>query len=505
MTIASELQDLQTNLQAAKSAVTNKGGTVGDTGLAGLATEIAGIPGGGGSVDWTDSEAVYEATRPSDWIDMPEEVNDNEMYWLLHIPTSETGDILIGTSPMNFAAATTTVTVEFGTTSNKTFVPDPNLTVVLTASQARNGLKISIPATSFSNPTSDSKKQILMKISADGDITTWSSSGSNNSSIKTLAVEFSGKTHFTTLSNTFQNCNNLRYISLVVTSSPTSFSASYAFGDCRKLICLPVFETSRTLTGINYMFNNCYSLVVAPELSVSGNANASSMFYNCFGLKYVPSFDSSAIKAFNNMFYLCYSLVEAPNLDTSSGTNFSSMFNNCLSLTKAPNLDTSNGTNLSYMFTNCQALQSVPSLDTSAATDMTMMFGSCISLRESDFTDYDFTHISSTQRMNQFLGTSSSVNVVTLGNKFGANGICSTGVFMSTNSNDNYPAAHVKITKTDEVLKINSTGTYAFQGNNIYVYVPDSLLASYQADTNWASLDTAGRLKTLSDFPYIPS
>ena len=48
MTIASEIEDLQTNLSAAKSAVTTKGGTVGNTGLAGLASEIATIPSGGG-------------------------------------------------------------------------------------------------------------------------------------------------------------------------------------------------------------------------------------------------------------------------------------------------------------------------------------------------------------------------------------------------------------------------------------------------------------------------
>ena len=51
MSIASEIQDLQNNLESAKSAVTAKGGTVGDTGLAGLATEIASIP-SGGSADW---------------------------------------------------------------------------------------------------------------------------------------------------------------------------------------------------------------------------------------------------------------------------------------------------------------------------------------------------------------------------------------------------------------------------------------------------------------------
>lgn len=48
MSIASEITALNTNLTAAKNAVTSKGGSVGDTGLAGLATEIASIPVGGG-------------------------------------------------------------------------------------------------------------------------------------------------------------------------------------------------------------------------------------------------------------------------------------------------------------------------------------------------------------------------------------------------------------------------------------------------------------------------
>lgn len=48
MSIATEITALNTNLTAAKNAVTAKGGTVGDTGLAGLATEISSIPSGGG-------------------------------------------------------------------------------------------------------------------------------------------------------------------------------------------------------------------------------------------------------------------------------------------------------------------------------------------------------------------------------------------------------------------------------------------------------------------------
>lgn len=49
MAISDELTALATNLANAKDAVEAKGGTVGDTGLAGLADEIAGIPSGGGT------------------------------------------------------------------------------------------------------------------------------------------------------------------------------------------------------------------------------------------------------------------------------------------------------------------------------------------------------------------------------------------------------------------------------------------------------------------------
>lgn len=48
MSIASEITALNNNLEAAKAAIEAAGGTVGDTGLAGLATEISSIPSGGG-------------------------------------------------------------------------------------------------------------------------------------------------------------------------------------------------------------------------------------------------------------------------------------------------------------------------------------------------------------------------------------------------------------------------------------------------------------------------
>lgn len=56
MSIASEISALNTNLTAAKNAVTAKGGITGDTGLAGLSTEIASIP--SGSLEIENGETI---------------------------------------------------------------------------------------------------------------------------------------------------------------------------------------------------------------------------------------------------------------------------------------------------------------------------------------------------------------------------------------------------------------------------------------------------------------
>lgn len=62
MSIATELTALSTNLAAAKDAVTAKGGTVGDTGLAGLAAEIATIPAGGTETPSEAKLTAYDST-----------------------------------------------------------------------------------------------------------------------------------------------------------------------------------------------------------------------------------------------------------------------------------------------------------------------------------------------------------------------------------------------------------------------------------------------------------
>lgn len=90
MTIASEISDLQTNLTAAKNAVTAKGGTVGNTGLAGLASEIAGIPSGGGSTPTFAKVEFYPYIRP-DSISITLERDANGHYTVFSNASTPTG------------------------------------------------------------------------------------------------------------------------------------------------------------------------------------------------------------------------------------------------------------------------------------------------------------------------------------------------------------------------------------------------------------------------------
>lgn len=90
MSIATEITALNNNLTAAKNAVTAKGGTVGNTGLAGLATEIAGIPSGGtldnyGTVKYLDSNDVEQTVTMATEEDFFELCNRHGYQSLVHI------------------------------------------------------------------------------------------------------------------------------------------------------------------------------------------------------------------------------------------------------------------------------------------------------------------------------------------------------------------------------------------------------------------------------------
>ena len=313
----------------------------------------------------------------------------------------------------------------------------------------------------------------------------------------------------------FQYCSSLTTIPQLDTSSGTNFQGM--FGSCSSLTTIPQLNTSSGTIFTN-MFSGCYSLTSIPQLDTSNGDNFSTMFGSCSSLTSIPQLDTSSGTNFSSMFSSCSSLTTIPQLDTSSGTNFSGMFSSCYSLTTIPQLNTSSGTNFQGMFQNCSSLTSIPQLNTSNGTIFTNMFNNCYSLTTIpqlvtssgtnfqgmfsgcygasllNLTTYDFTLATNVGIMLQNISGGVTVD---LGSTWGSSGIPGTSGFISLNYNLNTPNAKVRINKTDAMLPINTNATTLFY-SGVDVYVPDALLATYQADTRWATLGT--RLKAMSEW-----
>ena len=90
MSIATEITALSNNLTAAKNAVTAKGGTVGDTGLAGLATEIGTIPSGGGPSGNWGTLKYLDTNNVEQTINIVNEDDFLELGFVLHNSSSAT-------------------------------------------------------------------------------------------------------------------------------------------------------------------------------------------------------------------------------------------------------------------------------------------------------------------------------------------------------------------------------------------------------------------------------
>lgn len=131
------------------------------------------------------------------------------------------------------------------------------------------------------------------------------------------------------------------------------------------------------------------------------------------------------------------------------------------------NLDTSNVTNMSYMFYACSELISldVSNFNTSNVTDMSSMFQGCNKLAALDLSSFDTSNIKDTNSMFQY---------------------CNVLEKLIINNN-----------KIFKLLSSNAfTGTPIKNGTG-YVYVPDDMVDTYKAATNWSAI--ADQIKPISE------
>ena len=216
----------------------------------------------------------------------------------------------------------------------------------------------------------------------------------------------------------FQKKYMLEYFDIINGADLSSVtSMNQMFYNCYSLQTIPLLDTSK-VTNMSQMFNNCYSLQTISLLDTSSVINMSSMFYHCYSLQTIPLLNTSKVTSMSQMFNYCSSLQTIPLLDTSSVTSMSTMFNNCSLLQTIPLLNTSKVTNMGSMFSNCSSLQTIPLLNTSKVTNMGSMFYYCYSLQRIPLLDTSkvtsmnsmFYYCYSLQRI-PLLGTSSVTNM----------------------------------------------------------------------------------------------
>ena len=140
------------------------------------------------------------------------------------------------------------------------------------------------------------------------------------------------------------------------------------------------------------MFDNCTSLIQAPELpAITLASNCyNSMFSGCASLTKAPDLPATALAdyCYRFMFNGCANLTQAPDLPATTLADYcyDSMFQHCTSLTQAPDLPAKILTQSCYimMFRGCTGLTQAPELPatTLAKNCYDSMFQGCTSLTQ---------------------------------------------------------------------------------------------------------------------------
>lgn len=334
---------------------------------------------GGGSYDPTDPMSVYKATRPADWLPMPEPA-EGEAYLLYLVPPTDQALFAVHVMFTGGAAIQLGDAAPIALTSETKFETTFNWDAC-------------------ANPTSDGFKQVMIKISGNG-ITGLSfeehslkpnytdyfvvdcrmrlprleSFGIGDITIQYFSLDVC---NIANMKNMFAGCNLLTAVLSLDTSQ--AISTNSMFSGCYLLAAIPTLDTSQT-TDMGNMFYNCSSLTTIPALDTSQVTGMNGMFYNCSSLTSIPALDTSKVTNMGTMFSGCNSLIAIPALDTSKTTNMDNMFKNCHSMVAIPLLDTSQATGMNSMFYGCFSLTAIPAINTSRATSMTSMFSGCYSL-----------------------------------------------------------------------------------------------------------------------------
>lgn len=249
------------NLKAIADAIREKDGSTEPIVASTFPERIRGLETVGKLGEPMTQQAIYEATRPRDWPEMPEPA-DNELYLLFAIPDKVSAVLFFQVT------CTGTYTVETGNSENGTFtrVGEP---VTLESGAIYGG---ELFADDYASLVSDGCKLALIKISGT-ELLTWRTAQNattlgNDGISRWPILEICGRMS----AATSISCNGhalLKYFTLK--GSNQILNMDLMFKNCVSLICVPELDTSKATT-MSQMFYSCDALTLAPVLDMSSCA-----------------------------------------------------------------------------------------------------------------------------------------------------------------------------------------------------------------------------------------
>lgn len=303
---------------------------------------------GSAAGDLSDPEYYYQATRPADWLPLPEP-GDNEMYFLGHLMEGVDNQFLI---KISFGG---TCTAEFGNLVDGAFTARE--TVPLESGvMFRHGINYE----DYADETSDGCRQYIVRIS--GDAIREVRGGEKVADTPATIVDFvcgvplifwsaNNANSYECINKTFANT---RYIRFVGNGSPGDFSCGFVY--CVALEALVCQKKSNSQYS-TYTFVNCKNLKTISENILTTDTVTTSAMFQGSGIRELPK---TPLRVINSPWMFSNSALEffdGSYVDTSIVTNMTEMFNNCYGLRKVERINISALTTCTSMFNGCRYLQ----------------------------------------------------------------------------------------------------------------------------------------------------
>lgn len=271
--------------------------------VSGKARAIVNVEASG--LDMSDPDVVYKATRPADWMLMPDPAED-EIYLLCMIPD--------GLSAWFACKAVTSPGTEYSIDIGVVGETGAYVQKASIATVASNTVwRAEIAAASWMPVTSDGMAQCLMRVSGDH-IKQWypeaivesksSEKRTYGGPIVDLVARCSYATRVSTVSQ-YEGSTDQKGIESIVYyawfGSPETGvkrDPSYMFKERDSLIAVREIDLSGS-TFFSKMFSGCTSLMAVPDIDLSEATNISGMYYKCSALDRINIYAPKATQCYN--------------------------------------------------------------------------------------------------------------------------------------------------------------------------------------------------------------